>query len=119
MHSHAARRAVYVDDGKVTVETADGPLPVGDLEAIVGLVGGPAWTISYTDAQRRRHPDLDTSDEGITVDVVDVIHDMALDESIVEALASLPAETGPDDVVSPRTGLFVGRLLGNLETGLD
>lgn len=119
MSRGAARHATRIDDGEVLVETDEGPLTVGSLDAIVGLVGGHAWTISYTERQKRRYPDLDTSDEGLTVDVVDVINGMALEESFVTALRRLPAHPGPEGDVPPRTGLFVGRLLGNLETGLE
>ena len=119
MSRTATRAGTVVDDGEVYVRTGDGRLRVGALEEIVGLVGGPAWEITYSEAQRRRHPDLDTTDEGLVVDVVDIVHAMELDAGVVEALATLPAEADPEGDVSPRTGLFVGRLLGHLETGLE
>lgn len=108
-----------VRDGRVIVRSADGDVPVGRVGEVVSLVGGPAWTIEYSDWHRERYPDLDTADEGLTVDVVDVMHAMTHGESVVESLRALPAEPGPDDEVPPRLGLFVGRLLGELQTGLD
>ena len=44
---------------------------------------------------------------------------MEFDEAFVASLETLPAEAGGDADVPPRTGLFVGRLLGYLETGLE
>jgi hypothetical protein len=42
-------------------------------------------------------------------------------ESFVETLRAYPVEVDADsgDPLSPRLGLFVGKLLENLETGLD
>lgn len=119
MSRTAARYETVVDDGDVFVRTGDGRLRVGSLDEIVSLVGGPAWEITYTDRQKRRYPDLDTSDEGLVVDVVDIVHAMVLDEGFLAALETLPADPGDETDVAPRTGLFVGRLLGYLETGLE
>lgn len=108
-----------IRDGRVYVRTADGDVPVGRVRDILGLVGGPAWTIEYSDWHRDRYPNLDTGDEGLTVDVVDMMHAMTHGQAFVEALRALPVEPGPDDDVPPRLGFFVGRLLGELQTGLD
>jgi len=69
---------------------------------------------------------MDTSDEGLTVDVVDMMHTMTFGERFVETMAAHPAEIpredGQDeqsDAISPRMGLFVGKLLENLENGVD
>lgn len=113
------RYGTEVEGGRVYVRTADGDLPVGRVADVLELVGGPAWTITYSDWHRSRYPDLDTSDEGLTVDVVDVVAAMELDRSFVESLRALPARPCDDDEVSPRLGLFVGRLLGNLQTGIE
>ncbi|QLD90543.1 hypothetical protein HWV07_16470 [Natronomonas salina] len=118
MSRTAGHTETVVDDGEVYVRTAEGRLRVGALADVVALVGGPAWEVTYTDRQRRRHPDLDTSDEGLVVDVVDVVNAMVLEEGFVDALATLPADPVGEADVAPRTGLFVGRLLGYLETGL-
>jgi len=112
------RYETRIEDGTVYVATPEDRLPVGDLETIVDLVGGPAWTITYSDREKQAHPELDTSDEGLTVDVVDTINAMTFGESFVETLAAQPAEPVEDDGVSPRVGLFAGRLLENLEYGL-
>jgi len=115
------RYGTVVDEGRVYVRTPDGTVEVGAVETILEAVGGPAWTIEYSDWHRKRYPELDTADEGITVDVVDAMAAMAHDEAFVESLRALPAEdaaTG-DDGLSPRTGLFVGRLMGSLQTGLE
>lgn len=146
-----ARAGTRVEDGTVYVLAGERRIEVGDLATIVDLVGGPAWTITYTEAEKER-PELDTADEGLTVDVVDTIEAMTFDESFVETLAAQPAaapaagpaaaeseaavadpasETPPADqspdapesrtdteTLSPRLGLFVGRLLENLEYGL-
>jgi hypothetical protein len=40
-------------------------------------------------------------------------------EPFVEILRALPTEPAADDEVSPRVGLFVGRLLENLQFGLE
>lgn len=148
------RATAHVEDGTVYVYDATERYEVGELATILDLVGGPAWTITYTEAEKRR-PDLDTSDEGLTVDVVDTIEAMSFGEDFVAALAALPAapigtdvdavteradgeaeiepadgeptaatgraaasQTGSDGL-SPRLGLFLGRLLENLEHGLS
>jgi hypothetical protein len=109
-----------VEDGTVYIETAEGDLEVGQLDTIIDTVGGHAWRIEYSDWEREYYEDLDTSDEGLIVDVVDMMEAMTHGESFVETLRAHPAEK-PDteEPLSPRTGLFVGKLLENLETGLD
>lgn len=113
------RYGTDVRDGRVFVRAPDDDVEVGRVEEILDLVGGPAWTIEYGEWQRRRYPDLDTTDEGLTVDVVDVMAAMEHDEPFVESLRALPSTPGDEDDVSPRLGLFVGRLVGNLQTGIE
>lgn len=114
-----ARYGTIVEDEKVYVEADVGRIEIGNLETIVDLVGGPAWTIEYADVEKDRYPDLDTSDEGLTIDVVDTIEAMTFGDAFIETLAAQPTEV-PDapDAVPPRLGLFVGRLLENLEYGV-
>lgn len=111
------RYPTTVRDGTVYIEADVGRIEVGSLETIIDLVGGPAWTIRYDDWERSRY-DLDTSDEGLTVDVVDTIEAMTFGSSFVATLKAQPVEAADDDAVSPRLGLFVGRLLENLEYGV-
>jgi len=113
------RYGTIVRDGRVQVQSPDGTVEVGRVEDVLQLVGGPAWTIEYGEWQRRRYPDLDTADEGLTVDVVDVMAAMEHDASFAESLSALPADPQGGDEVPPRLGLFVGRLLGDLQTGID
>ena len=114
------RYQTHVEDGTVFVGTDDGLLEVGEVAAVLDVVGGASWTITYSEEQRARHADLDTSDEGLTVDVVDMMHAMTHSERFVETLAAQPADPQGDaeDDVSPRLGLFVGKLLENLESGV-
>jgi len=113
------RYGTVVEDGTVYVEADLGRIPIGDVGTIVELVGGPAWTIRY-DEETRSRPDVDTSDEGLTVDVVDTIHEMTFGPTFLRALRAQPAESpfAEPEAVSPRLGLFVGRLLENLEYGV-
>lgn len=111
------RYETFVEDGTIYVGTDDGPLEVGDVDAAMGVIGGPSWTIRYAPETKERHPDIDTSDEGLTVDVVDMIHAMTHSEQFVKTLAAQPADTDDEDI-SPRLGLFVGKLLENLESGV-
>jgi hypothetical protein len=121
------RHETTVEDGTVYVETDDGRLEVGTLDRIVDAVGGHAWTIEYSEWEREYYDDLDTSDAGLLVDVVDMTEAMTHGESFVEMLRTHPSEPpatagdGRDDeaALSPRMGLFVGKLLENLESGLD
>ncbi|MFB6152487.1 MAG: hypothetical protein ABEJ40_11840 [Haloarculaceae archaeon] len=118
------RYETFVEDGTVYVGAPDGRLEVGDLDVVLSAVGGPSWTITYSDEEKRHYADMDTSDEGLTVDVVDMMHTMTFGERFVETMAAHPTETagdGPhaDDAISPRMGLFVGKLLDNLENGVD
>ena len=110
-----------VEDGTVFIETAEGRLEVGDLDRVIDTVGGHAWTIEYTEWERQNYDDLDTSDQGLTVDVVDMMRAMTHSEPFVETLRAHPAEvtTEGEDALSPRLGLFIGKLLENLENGLD
>ncbi|MFB6083023.1 MAG: hypothetical protein ABEJ94_02120 [Halorientalis sp.] len=123
-----------MEDGTVYVDTDDGRLEVGALDRIVDAVGGHAWTIEYSDWEKEYYDDLDTADEGLIVDVADMIEAMTHGESFVETLRTHPSEppdaaAGDGDAetdapadeaaLSPRMGLFVGKLLENLESGLD
>lgn len=113
------RYGTIVEDGTVYVATDDGPIEIGTVDAIIDLVGGPAWTIEYDEEDLERYPHLDTSDAGLTVDVVDSIHAMTFGEGFVETLAAQPGTAAdPEDGISPRLGLFVGRLIENLEYGV-
>lgn len=114
-----SRYETYVEDGTIYVGTADGPLRVGDIDDALEVVGGPSWTITYSEELKHRHPHLDTSDEGLTVDVVDIIHAMTHSERFVETLAAQPTTAADNDEISPRLGLFVGKLLENLESGVS
>jgi hypothetical protein len=113
------RYPTRVADGTVYVDREDDSLEVGDVETILSTVGGAAWTISYSEEQKRRYPEMDTSDEGLTVDVVDMMAAMTHSERFVETLAAQPTDPPEGDDLSPRLGLFVGKLLENLETGID
>ena len=120
--TRGVRYGTVVEDGEVYVQTGDGLLWVAEMDAIVTAVGGPAWTISYSDWERERY-DLDTSDEGLTVSVVDIAAAMEHGERFVETLAAMPAtgapsENGTGGGLSPRAGLFVGKLLENLQSGV-
>jgi hypothetical protein len=112
------RYDTHIEDGVVYVGHPKGPLRVGDVAQIVALVGGPAWTIHYSEWTRQRWPMLDTSDEGLTVDVVDVLSGMTHSEPFVELLAAFPLTLEGCDV-PPRLGLFAGKLLWNLQSGVE
>lgn len=112
------RYGPVVVDGTIIVETETETIEIGDEEIVLTTLGGPAWTITYSEWEKHQYPTLDTSDEGITLDVVDVIHTMTFDESFVKALRALPAASSADETISPRLGLFLGRLLENLAHGV-
>ncbi|GGK61955.1 hypothetical protein GCM10009067_13030 [Haloarcula sebkhae] len=112
------RYETFVEDGTVYVGSDDGPLEVAPLEDIVAAAGGPAWTITYSEAEKERYAGMDTSDEGLVVDVVDMLHAMTHSQRFVDTLAAHPTEVPADDTISPRAGLFVGKLLENLEHGV-
>jgi hypothetical protein len=112
------RYETVIEAGLIYVGTDDGRLEVGRVEDAVAAVGGPSWTITYSAEMTDRHPGLDTSDEGLTVDVVDMINAMTHSERFVDTLAAQPKE-GTDEDISPRLGLFVGKLLENLESGVS
>jgi hypothetical protein len=117
--SSGVRYATVLDDGAVHVQTGDGLLWVAPIDDVLEAVGGPAWTIRYSDWHRERYPDLDTSDEGLTVSVRDIVATMEHDERFVDTLAAMPATASAADALSPRAGLFVGKLLENLQSGVD
>lgn len=113
------RYETVVEDERVYVGAPDRRLEIGDLDVVLSAVGGPSWTISYSSEAKQHYSEMDTSDEGLTVDVVDMMHTMTFSERFVETMAAHPNETPPDDDLSPRMGLFVGKLLENLENGVD
>ena len=113
-----ARYETFVEGDTVYVGTPDGRLAVGPLADIVTAVGGPAWTITYAESQKERYPHMDTADEGLVVDVVDMLSAMTHTEQFVETLAAHPRTVPQEDTISPRAGLFVGKLLENLENGV-
>jgi len=113
------RYETTIEDDTIYVGTSNGPLEVGSVDAALDVVGGPSWTITYSDEQKERHPAMDTSDEGLTVDVEDMMRAMTHSERFVGTLAAQPTDTPDDEDVSPRLGLFVGKLLENLESGVD
>jgi hypothetical protein len=113
------RYDTFVEDGTIYVGTSDGPLEVGAVADALGVVGGPSWTITYSEEAKQRHPEMDTSDEGLTVDVVDMMQVMTHSERFVQTLAAQPTDAPDDEDVSPRLGLFIGKLLENLESGVD
>ena len=114
-----ARYETFVEDETVYVGTPDGQLAVAPLEDIVTAVGGPAWTITYSEHQKEQYPQMDTSDEGLVVDVVDMLSAMTHSEQFVETLAAHPTSVPSADTISPRAGLFAGKLLENLENGVS
>ena len=114
-----ARYDTFVEADTVYVGSPDGQLAIGPLADIVGAVGGPAWTIAYAESQKERYPHMDTSDEGLVVDVVDMLSAMTHSEQFVETLAAHPTTVPEEDTISPRAGLFVGKLLENLENGVS
>jgi hypothetical protein len=113
------RYETYVEDDTVYVGSATGPLEIGDIETVLSAVGGPSWTITYSPEAKEAHPRMNTADEGLTVDVVDMMHTMTFGERFVETMGAHPTEPPHDDSLSPRMGLFVGKLLENLENGVD
>jgi len=113
-----SRYNTFIQEGTIYVGSSDGPIAVGDLEAAIEAVGGPSWTITYSDELKERHPEMDTSDEGLTVDVADMINAMTHSEQFVEAIQAQPVETAAEGDISPRLGLFVGKLLENLDSGV-
>jgi hypothetical protein len=109
-----------VEDGTVYIDTPGGQLEVGNLDRVIEAVGGHAWTIEYSEWEQEYYEDLDTSDEGLTVDVIDMMEAMTHGDPFVETLRTHPTESAAaDEPLSPRLGLFVGKLLESLETGLD
>lgn len=113
------RYTTTVVDGTVFIDGEVERIEVGSLDTIIDVVGGPAWTIEYSDEDRRRYPNLDMSDEGLTIDVRDTIEAMTFDQRFVETLKAQPVDAAhPGDELSPRLGLFTGRLLENLEYGV-
>lgn len=113
-----ARYETTVTEGTIYVQTELDVIEVGDVEAVVEFLGGPAWEISYTQWEKEHYTHLDTADEGLTIDVVDAMHAMTFDESFVECLKAQPTEAPSAEAMSPRLGLFLGRLLENLEYGV-
>lgn len=113
------RYGTRLEDGEIYVQTDEGPLRVGPVATAVEAVGGPAWTIDYSGWERERYPDLDTSDEGLVVDVRDTLAAIEHDGAFVASLRALPERPRDGDSLSPRLGLFVGKLLENLQSGVE
>ena len=114
-----SRYDTIVEDDTIYVGTSNGPLEVGSVTDALSVVGGPSWTITYSTEAKDRHPEMDTSDEGLVVDVVDMLQAMTHSERFVATMAAYPAESGDERELSPRAGMFVGKLIENLENGVD
>ncbi|SDJ49403.1 hypothetical protein SAMN05216226_10482 [Halovenus aranensis] len=114
-----SRYETVIEDDTIYVGSPDGLIEVGETDAALAVVGGHSWEITYSQDLTQRHPELDTSDEGLIVDVVDIMHTMTHSRRFVETLAAQPVEATDGDEVSPRLGLFVGKLLEDLETGVS
>lgn len=112
------RYQTEVKNGVVAVYSDSDELEIGEVETILDIIGGPSWTIRYSDWEKQQYPDLDMSDEGLTIDIIDTIHAMTFDESFVKTLRAQPGETSDPDAISPRMGLFIGRLVENLTYGV-
>ena len=108
-----------IEDGTIYVGSPRGLVEVGDLKQALDVIGGPSWEITYSEELKERHPDLDTSDEGLIVDVADIMNTMTHSRRFVETMVALPREPTDDDEVSPRLGLFIGKVLENLESGVS
>jgi hypothetical protein len=113
------RFETVIEGDTISVGSPEGRIKVGSVDQAVDIVGGPSWEITYSTELKDRHPELNTADEGLIVDVVDIMHTMTHSKRFVETLAAQPLETNDDDEVSPRLGLFVGKLLENLESGVS
>jgi hypothetical protein len=113
------RYETLIEDETIYVGSPHGRIEVGRLDQALDIVGGPSWEITYSADVKERHPDLNTADEGLIVDVVDIMHTMTHSAQFVETLEAQPLEATADDEVSPRLGLFVGKLLENLESGVS
>tara|TARA_A100001037_G_scaffold287461_1_gene296951 strand:+ start:11121 stop:11471 length:351 start_codon:yes stop_codon:yes gene_type:complete len=113
------RYQATVEGEMVYIEADLGRIKVGPLSTMLEIIGGPSWTIIYDDIDRAR-VDLDTSDEGLTIDVRDTIEAMTFGGKFLMTLKSQPeiVPGGSNDTVSPRLGLFMGRLIENLEYGV-
>lgn len=80
------RYETRIEGGTVFLETDDGQLEIGDLDAIVDVVGNETYTISY-DERQRTQAWLDTDEEGkITFDVREAVADMSHRGEVVERM---------------------------------
>jgi|TARA_B110000116_G_C16693580_1_gene516374 hypothetical protein len=113
------RYRAIVDRDIVYIEVDVGRVKVGPLSTMIDIIGSPSWTIRYDEFDRARM-DIDTSDEGLTIDVRDTIEAMTFSGKFLKTLKSQPEiiQGWGNEAVSPRLGLFMGRLLENLEYGV-
>lgn len=114
-----ARFDTVIEENTIYVGSPDGLVEVGDLDQALAVIGGASWEITYSDELKERHPEVDTSDEGLIVDTVDIMNAMTHSRRFVETLSALPREPTDGDDVSPRMGLFIGKVLENLESGVS
>lgn len=100
------RYATFVDDGSVYVETDDGPLEIGSVDAIRELVGGDSYDIVYEEEYARTVDWLDLDEQDtMTIDVMDTIADMDYPEPFVGKLRERTLSDGGEP--SERTTYFV------------
>lgn len=80
------RYETRIGEGTVYLETDDGELEIGELDAIVDVVGNETYTISY-DEHQRTQAWLDTDEAGqITFDVRETVADMSHRGDFVERM---------------------------------
>lgn len=95
-----------VEDGVLAVQDGDGWLEVGEMDALVTLVGGETYEIEYDREQASAATWLDADDDHVvSFDVRETLADMSYPATFVETLREEDGESSGESP-SPRATYF-------------
>lgn len=115
------RYETRIEDGILSVESANGWEVIGELSDIHELVGGETYTIEYDD-HAQVVSWLDTEEDGtFTFDVRDTLDEMSYNDEFITQIVDIDPDATDEDGYSLRTSVFADLMTeiwdskGNLE----
>ena len=114
--SGVTRYETKVEDGTYYLESPDGWLEIGPMDALVDLLGGEEYTLEYTQEQASASW-LNTDDDAtITVDVRETLESMSFTDDVVSNVANCSLDREGEQGYPIRTEVFADLFGTILET---
>lgn len=119
------RYETTVDDGHISLVHEDEQIEVGTMAAVVDLVGGETYSLSYTDAQASTAWLQVDGDNTLTIDVPDAVERLTHTSEFATLVEDCPLDETGDSGYPRRTELFATLLMkiwdskGNLDSLSD